>query len=336
LFFEKLQKKIKKTTDKSLINELLKNIKRNSKITNKHFSIKKLRGENFGNRKIALVISGGPSLRKNNHIKIIKKFRKKFIIICADGSLFYLLENNIIPDLVVTLDPHKTRIVRWFGDKNLKKKDIQEDDYFKRQEIDIKFRNELKVNKKILKLTNKFGKNLKILACTSSSESVVKRVIEIKSKIYWWNPFIDNPKKKDSLSKKIFRLNKLPLINSLGNVGSACWVIAESVLGCKKIAMIGLDCAYYPGTPLKATQYYDVLTKTFGEENLKKFYKKIYNPRIKKYFFTDHVYFWYKSLLLDAIKESKAKTFNCTNGGIIYEKPVITIKLEKFVKMYLK
>ena len=64
-----------------------------------------------------------------------------------------------------------------FGEK----KDIQKDDYFKRQEIDIKFRNELKINKKILKLTNKFGKKLKILACTSSSESVVKRIVEIKS-----------------------------------------------------------------------------------------------------------------------------------------------------------
>ena len=128
----------------------------------------------------------------------------------------------------------------------------------------------------------------------------------------------------------------MPLINSLGNVGSACWVIAESVLGCKKIVLIGLDCAYYLGTPLKATQYYDILSETVGKENIKKFYKRIYNPKIKKYFFTDYIYFWYKTLLLDAIKESNAKTFNCTNGGILYEKPILTIKLENFVKMYLK
>ena len=336
MFFQKIQKKLKKTTDKSLIKELLKNIYRNSKITNNHFSIRKLKSENFGRGRVALVISGGPSLRRNNHIKIIKKHRKKLNIICADGSLFYLLENNILPDLVVTLDPHKTRIVRWFGDKNLKKKDIQKDDYFKRQEIDIKFRNELKINKKILKLTKKFGKKLNILACTSSSESVVKRLLEIKAKIYWWNPFIDDPKKKNSLSKKIFKLNKLPLINSLGNVGSACWVIADSVLDCKKIVLIGLDCAYYPETPLKSTQYYDVLIKIFGVKNIKKFYKKIFNPKIKKYFFTDYVYFWYKTLLLGAIKETQSKTYNCTNGGILYEKPVIVIKLEKFAKMYLK
>ena len=122
MFFQKLQKKLSKVTDKSLISEILKNIYRNSKITKKHFSIKKLKNESFGKEKVALVVSGGPSLRRNNHIKVIKKYRKKIIIICADGSLFYLLENNIIPDLVVTLDPHKTRIIRWFGDKYLKKK----------------------------------------------------------------------------------------------------------------------------------------------------------------------------------------------------------------------
>ena len=89
-------------------------------------------------------------------------------------------------------------------------------------------------------------------------------------------------------------------------------------------------------TPLKSTQYYDVLIKIFGVKNIKKFYKKIFNPKIKKYFFTDYVYFWYKTLLLGAIKETQSKTYNCTNGGILYEKPVIVIKLEKFAKMYLK
>ena len=336
MFFDRLQKKLKSVTDKSLISEILKNIYRNSKITKKYRSIKELRNHNFDKDKVALIVSGGPSLRKNDHIKTIKKYQKKLIIICADGALFYLLENDIIPDLVVSLDPHKKRIVRWFGDVNLSKKDIKKDDYYKRQEIDIKFRNEIKANNKIIKLTNKFGKKLKIAACTSSSNNVVKRIIQINSEIYWWNPYIDEVSKKNSISKKIFKLNKLPLINSLGNVGSACWVIAESVLGCKKIALVGLDYAYYSGTPLKATQYYDVLIKPFGKKNIHKFYKKIYNPKLKKYFLTDYVYFWYKKLFLDAVKESSAKTYNCTMGGIIFERPIITIKLEKLLKIVFK
>ena len=57
-------------------------------------------------------------------MKQIRRFEKKLIIICTDGSLFYLLENSIIPDLVVCLDPHPTRIVRWFCDENLNKKKL--------------------------------------------------------------------------------------------------------------------------------------------------------------------------------------------------------------------
>ena len=56
---------------------------------------------------------------------MIKKFRKKFYLIACDGALYYLLNKKIIPDLVVTLDPHPSRIVRWFGDKTLNLKTIQ-------------------------------------------------------------------------------------------------------------------------------------------------------------------------------------------------------------------
>ena len=103
-----------------------------------------------------MIVSGGPSLRIVNHIKLIKKFEDKLIIICSDGSLFYLLENKIIPDLVVSLDPHPTRIIRWFGDKSLNKKKIKKDNYFRSQDIDTKFKRELLTNKKVLTLTKKY------------------------------------------------------------------------------------------------------------------------------------------------------------------------------------
>jgi len=335
LFFQKLQKKLGSITNISLTNEIYKNILRNSKISKKHFSIKNFKDKNFNNSKVALIVAGGPSLRKKDFRNIIIKYRKKFHIICAEGTLFYLLEKNIIPDLVVTLDPHKKRIVRWFGDKNLTKKDLQKDDYYRRQDLDLKFRNEISTNKKILKYTNKYGKLLNIAPCTSSSLLVVKRLLEMKSKLFWWNPFLDEPNQKNSLSKKIYKLNKLPLINSIGNVGSACWVIAESVFKFRRIVLIGMDCAYYIDTPIQATQYYDVLIQTFGKKNINKFYKKIYNKKLKKYFYTDHVYFWYKNLFINAVKSSSSKTYNCTEGGIIFENPIITRKFIDFCKLEL-
>jgi len=333
LFFNKIQKKIKSITSKSLVAEIEKNINFNIRKKKIDKSIIELKNFSFKKKsKIALVVSGGPSLRKNNFIPTIKKYKKKIIIICADGSLFYLLENNIIPDLVVTLDPHKTRIVRWFGDKKLTNKNLKKDNYFRRQDIDKKLNKEILINKKILKLTEKFGKYLNIAICTSSSKRVVDRLKEIKSNLYWWHPYLDDPKKINSLTKKIYKKKKLPILNSFGNVGSACWVFAETVLQCKKILLIGMDCSYYLDTPIKSTQYYDVLLKSFGKKNIEKFYLKIKNPFIKKYFYTDHIYYWYKNLLLAAIKSSKSKTFNCSNAGILFEKPIIVAKLKPFLE----
>ena len=70
---------------------------------------------------------------------------------------FFFWKNNIIPDLAVCLDPHRL-IIRWFGDENLDKKKLQNDNYFRSQDIDVKFKNEIKTNKKILFLTKKIWK----------------------------------------------------------------------------------------------------------------------------------------------------------------------------------
>jgi len=335
LFFNKIQKKIQKATNESLKKEILKNINRNIKYLSKKkfFSVQDIRNVRFGKKtNIGLIVGGGPSLRKNNFIPLIKKYKKNFVIISTDGSLYYLLENKIIPDLVITLDPHKNRIVRWFGDSKLKINSKPKDDYFRRQDIDVKFRDEINTNNKIIKILNKNGNKLNIAACTSSSSKVVERLKNIKAKIFWWHPFLDEPNKKNSITKKIYKKLKIPIINSFGNVGSAAWIFAESVLGLKKIVLLGIDCSYYIDTPLNQTQYYDVIKKSFGIKNLKKFYKKIYNPKLKRYFYTDYIYYWYKKIFLDIVKLSKSKTYNCSNGGILYEKPLKIMKFNKFIE----
>ena len=77
--------------------------------------------------------------------------------------------------------------------------------------------------------------------CTSSSKSVVRRLIESKTIIYWWNAFLDDPNKKNSITIKIFKINKLPIVNTGGNVGSAAWMMSENVFNCKNIALLGMD-----------------------------------------------------------------------------------------------
>ena len=57
--------------------------------------------------------------------------------------------------------------------------------------------------------------------------------------------FLDDTDIKNSLSRKIYKLNKLPLINTGGNVGSASWMIADQVFKFKKIILLGMDYSYY-------------------------------------------------------------------------------------------
>ena len=68
------------------------------------------------------------------------------------------------------------------------------------------FKDELKINKKIIKLFDKYSKKINIAIGTSSSKSVVKRLVKSKSKLYWWNPFLDDPNKKESITKKFIKL----------------------------------------------------------------------------------------------------------------------------------
>ena len=109
-------------------------------------------------------------------------------------------------------------------------------------------------------------------------------------------------------------------------------MMADSLFSCKKIALIGMDFSYYIDTPVESTQYYDVLKKVFKKKNIKYFFSKIYNPKLKKYFYSDHVYIWYKKCLLEMISNSSSKTINCTGGGILFGKKVNWTPLEEFCK----
>ena len=157
-------------------------------------SIAELRGKHFN--KIGIVVGSGPSLRKKDQSRYLKLYRKNFFIIACDGALYYLLNKDIVPDLVVTLDPHPTRIARWFGDKTLNLKTIQQDNYFRRQDLEIKFQNELKSNREMIKLFDKNAHKIKIAICSSSSKLVVERLLKSKAKLFWWNPFLDDTKKR--------------------------------------------------------------------------------------------------------------------------------------------
>lgn len=56
----------------------------------------------FGEKEI-LLISAGPSL--DGYIELIKKYQDKYIIVCVDVIVRKLEKNNIVPDIIFSIDP---------------------------------------------------------------------------------------------------------------------------------------------------------------------------------------------------------------------------------------
>ena len=71
----------------------------------------------------------------------------------------------------------------------------------------------------------------------------------------------------------------------------------------------------------------------FGKENLDDFFIKIYNPYLNKWFFTDPAYLWYKNAFLEIVVDGKCKTYNCTNGGILFGEGISFIHLTEYMSL---
>jgi hypothetical protein len=276
----------------------------------------------------AIVIAAGPSLHRTDVATKIADFTGT--VIATDSALRYCLRNQIIPDLVVTLDPHAKRIVRWFGDPDLVSTDIEADDYFARQDMDPVFRNEVRANEDVLRLMDLYGKGIKLAVSTTSHPSVVKRAKEIGMEMYWWNPMLDDPD-HHGMTQELMDLNGLPCVNAGGNVGSACWMFADAVLNKKKVALTGMDFGYYEDTPYRSTQYYTEALEIVGEENLASVFQRIFNPFVGKWFYTDPAYLWYRDCFLEMVKDAECETYNCTEGGILFGDRIKIRALEDFL-----
>ena len=310
----------------------VENARWNSAHIGKGRSLAALRGEQVGEGESAIVIAAGPSLKRQDPAASIVAHNFKGAIFTTDSSLYYCLRNGIVPDLTLTLDPHATRIVRWFGDPGLTLETLKNDDYFSRQDMDEAFADELRANEEILDLIDRHGKNMRIALSTSASQAVVDRVLSTGMDIYWWNPMWDDPDEEGSVTWKLQEMNGLPAVNAGGNVGTAAWMMADAVLGKRHVALTGMDFAYYDGTPYQNTQYYDEAVDLVGEDNLDSLYIRIHNPHTGSWFFTDPAYMWYRESFLELAADADCRTYNCTGGGILFGEPVSFIPLEEFLE----
>lgn len=323
-------------TNARITEQGLENARLNQPFIAQGQSIKALCNEQIAQDNSALIVAAGPSIKRQDGAQSILKYNYKGAIIATESAMLYCLRNGIVPDLVVTIDPHATRIVRWFGDPELTLHHLKADDYFSRQDLDESFSDQLKVNEEILSLVNQYGPQMRIALSSSASPAVVQRAIESGMQIYWWNPMYDDPDKENSITRQLFDTNNLPCVNAGGNVGSACWMMADAVLNKQHIGIMGMDFSYYADIPYENTQYYHEAIALVGKDNLDSIYMKVFNPHLKKWFYTDPAYMWYKNCFLDLVRNTESKTYNCTEGGILFGEQIEFITLQKFLKKFTR
>jgi hypothetical protein len=281
----------------------------------------------------AIVISAGPSVQRKGSIRRIREAEYPGTVIAVDGAYVACLRDGLIPDYVVTLDPHPTRVVRWFGDHDFEESS-RHDDYFRRQDLDVEFRkNSLEHNRRNIEWVNQHGSRSRALVATTAPRNVVQRIEEAGFDAYWWNPLVDDPAQPDSLTRELYRINKLPCINTGGNVGTAAWVIAAAFLKIPEVALVGVDLGYYADTPPAKTQtYYELLEHAKTPEDLERYFCQFVFPLTGERFYTDPTYYWYRKNLLELARQSPARTVNCTEGGTLFGEGIDCAYLDDFLQ----
>jgi hypothetical protein len=281
----------------------------------------------------AIVIAAGPSLKRRNPAQELLANSYDGAVIVTESAIPYCLRNGLTPDLAVTVDPGRERVIRWLGDPELTSEKLEQDDYFARQDQDDAFADQLRANEEILELMARHGKDIRIALSTTSAPVLVNRVRDIGMQVYWWNPMLDDPDDPQSVTAELQRSNKFPAINAGGNVGSACWMFADAVLQKKRVGLTGMDFSYYDGTPYSRTQYYHEARALMGDGDLAPLFPRFFNPQVKKWFFTDPAYLWYRECFLEMLEDSDCETYNCTEGGILFGANIMLTPLIEFLKI---
>jgi len=271
--------------------------------------------EGYGRGKAAIVVGAGPSLWKNNHLKMLAKSQFDGVLLVCDRVLKSALRIGLTPDkfdiFVGTVDGNRNLIWKHYDDP----------------------------------LVDKYGDKIKGIFASTSAPNARARAEKAGIQIYWFNPFFDDWRKTESFTRLCGMMTSsekrpkgIGAIRGGGNVGTALWSISFSVLNCNPVALIGLDLSYLDGTPIENTSYYEKIIKAAeGDINLaKKYFKRGYNPYFKCYYLTDFVFDSYRKIFLHMASKVPKEyvTINCTEGGSLFGPYIYCMKFADFLKHY--
>lgn len=251
-------------------------------------SISALKGIHRNDGKSAIVIGNGPSLYDNasgtNHLDVLKEHINDFdgIVLLADPLLERCI-NMGMGDYVTVVDG--ADIISKFFD-----------------------------NDAVRNLPDSNHK-LKAIMSSATSPTVLKKW---RGDTYFFVSSIAHEILPNA-TPLMCDFTELPDLNTGGNCGMLAWHMA-TWMGCKDIAVIGMDYGYKPGTSLENTSNYKQW-KHLPEDQLKAQYGTYYNKHYDIEVTIDAVYESFRDVAMEWFtkfdEHGSNKTFNCTEGGTI-------------------
>ena len=265
----------------------------------------------------AIIIGKGPSLKKENHLKILAKSNYKGTIICCDGILIECLKAGVTPE----------KFPKFFV-------------------VSIEARNDLKKYYDH-ELVRKHGKKIFGLFSTVADPTAIDFARKSGMSIYWFHAlfdYSDGKKSFNNIAALMTRSKKhthgLPGLQTGGNVGTTSWFVAWQILKCKNIALIGINHGWNVDDPLELIlshgHEFPVPEIDKSNPSFEKLFPKIHNPEFNCTCILDPIFQYYSKALKEFIKRSPEwlNTINATEGGIIFGDRISCTKFTKFLEKH--
>ena len=259
----------------------------------------------------SIVIGRGPSLFENNHLDLLSKSKFDGNIICTDGVLIKALEAGVTPEkfknfYVVTIDAQE-HIKEFYNNK----------------------------------IVSDYGEKINCIFSSTISPQTYNVAKNNRMKIFWLHALFDYNKDKTSFNYMANSMTKvrnhekgLPAIQTGGNVGTSCWMIAWSILKSSSVILLGIDHGYSDKMSWdEIDKYHKIpLDVDKNSESFKIAYPTIFNPDFNCYFKQDPIFQYYSKALIEFIpRVPSVKTINATGGGAIFGDGIKSMDFKEFL-----
>ncbi len=273
--------------------------------------------------KAALVVGAGPSLYDNasgtNHLETIQKYQDDFdgVILIVDRILPECLKRGI-GDYFTVVDGSEA-IKQFFDTDEVRTFNENyhiTDNIYRSQELPRR------------------SYRMKAFMATCTHETVVN---SWDGEIYFYVPTIPQEILPNA-SSLMCDFSGNSEINAGGNTGALAWNLAMW-MGCKEVALCGMDYSYKVTDDLTKTSNWAQFVRNTTPEQAMKNYKREFNPDFRTPYIIDDVYFAFRTAFFNYFTEynkHERYTYNCTEGGALHHESIKPMYLEEFLKSHLK